>query len=148
MTRPFYNRAPWNLIVGLSLFCVMVAAIALFTTPWILLIPFVIGMYVFARRNIVRTMSLKQKGYFSGRQVNEHWIYEERQGFVTAALVLPVSNTEPGHYELFIPEDALWRSTVPSWARDRREEIALRISEGWKARNFHLPKDFKRDSSP
>jgi len=52
-----------------------------------------------------------------------------------------VANTEPGHWELFIPTDSEWRATVPFWARDRRTEIAARIAEGWKLKDFHLPKD-------
>jgi hypothetical protein len=56
---------------------------------------------------------------------------------------MPVENTELGHWELFIPDDAKWRATVPDWAKDRRREIALRITEAWKAKYFHLPNDLK-----
>jgi hypothetical protein len=28
---------------------------------------------------------------------------------------------------------------VPSWAWERRSEIAVRIAEGWKSKDFHLP---------
>jgi hypothetical protein len=31
----------------------------------------------------------------------------------------------------------------PEWARDRRKEIALRIGEVWKPKDFHLPNDVK-----
>ena len=64
-----------------------------------------------------------------------------RQIFV--ALILPVENTEPGHWELFIPDDAKWRATVPDWAKDRHQEIALRIGQAWKPKDFHLPNGLK-----
>jgi hypothetical protein len=32
---------------------------------------------------------------------------------------------------------------VPEWARDRRRQIALRIAEHWKAKDFHWPKDLQ-----
>jgi hypothetical protein len=86
-------------------------------------------------------MRLNKKGYFSGRRLNEYWIYEEMQGNSVAALMLPVANTEAGHWELFIPTDSEWRATVPSWAWERRAEIAARIAEGWKLKDIHLPKD-------
>jgi len=44
---------------------------------------------------------------------------------------------------LFIPDDAKWRATVPDWAKDRRQEIALRIGEAWKPKDYHLPNELK-----
>lgn len=111
------------------------------TTPWILWPIFFLWLYVTIFRNVTRSMRLNKKGYFSGRRSNENWIYEEMQGYHVVALVLPIANTEPGHWEMFIPTDAEWRATVPSWARERRSEIAARIAEGWKPKDFHLPKD-------
>ena len=95
-------------------------------------------------------MRLNKKGYFSGRRVNEQWVYEEVQGYNVVALILPIANTEPGHWEMFIPTDAEWRTAVPSWAWERRLEIAARIAEGWKPKDFHLPKDLstERDAIP
>ena len=125
----FYNRTPWNLVIGCSVLFVIIVRIAQFTTPWILLAPIALQLIVFVRRHAGRQMSLKSKGYSAGWRIYDHWIYEERQGYAPAALLLPVANTEPGHYELFIPDEPKWRETVPAWARDRREEIALRIAE-------------------
>jgi hypothetical protein len=111
----------------------------------VLLAPLLMLIYSFAKRETLRSFSLRNKGYYSGRQLHEHWIYEEVQAFAIAAMLLPVANTEPGHWELFIPDDANWRASVPEWARDKRKEIALRIAEGWKTKDFHLPNDFKGD---
>jgi hypothetical protein len=112
-----------------------------FTTPWVLWPLLFLWLYITVSRSVTRSMRLNKKGYFSGRRLNEHWIYEEMQGNSVAALMLPVANTEPGHWELFIPTDSEWRATVPSWAWERRTEIAARIAEGWKLKDIHLPKD-------
>lgn len=142
--RPFYNRSPWNLIIGAIFFFAVGISIAAATTPWILLVPLVLWAIRSIKRFVQRQTGLDNRGYFSHAQ-NHHWIYEERHGYSLAALILPLENTEPGHWELFIPEDAKWRATVPDWAKDRRKEIALRIAEAVKPRDFHLPQDL-RDS--
>ena len=138
---PFYNRAPWNLLIGASLLNVLLCALALATTPWLLLIPIFGWIYLTSYRDLVRRSQLKKKGYFAGSMYRGYWIYEEQRGYSTEALLLSVENTEPGHWELFIPDDAQWRRTVPGWALDRRKEIAGRIAEGWKAKDIHFPKD-------
>jgi hypothetical protein len=117
-----------------------------YTTPWVIWPIFFMWLGATVYRNFIRSTRLSKKGYFSGRRVNEHWIYEEMQGLTVAALVLPIVNTEPGHWELFVPNDSEWRLAVPSWAWERRFEIASRIAEGWKPKDFHLPKDFSANS--
>ena len=87
--------------------------------------------------------ALRDRGYFSHWQGPGQWVYEERHGYSLKAFILPIENTEPGHWEMFIPDDAKWRATVPDWARDRRQEIALRIAEAWKPKDFHIPDDLK-----
>ena len=99
------------------------------TSPWILWPIFFLWLFSTVYRSVIRSMRLDKKGYFSGRRLNEHWIYEEIQGCDVLALILPV--TRIGHrVELFIPTDSEWRATVPYWARERRTEIAWRIAEG------------------
>jgi hypothetical protein len=116
--------------------------LALATSPWLVLVPLTLIVSAFLKQELVRTLSLNRKGYFAGRRYREHWIYEERQGTNIAALMLPVANTGPGHFEMFIPDDGTWRAMVPDWAREQRAEIALRIAEGWKPKDFHLPADW------
>jgi hypothetical protein len=111
------------------------------TSPWILWPIFFLWLYLTVYRNVMRSMRLNKKGYFSGRRLNEHWVYEEMQGRDAVALILPVVRTGHGRVELFIPTDSEWRATVPSWAWERRSEIAARIAEAWKPTDFHLPKD-------
>jgi hypothetical protein len=112
-----------------------------FTSPWILWPIFFLWLYSTIYRNVRRGKQLNKKGYFSGRRINEHWLYEEIQGRDVVALVLPITITGHARRELFIPVDSVWRATVPSWAWERRSELAARIAEGWKPRNFHWPDD-------
>ena len=142
---PFYNRAPWNLVIGFAATIAVAISIAVAATPWIFLVPLVAWAIVSIQHQSARKSALRNKGYFSHRQGPDYWVYEERHGYSLVALILPVANTEPGHWEMFIPDDAKWRATVPDWARERRKEIALRIGEEWKAKDFHLPIDLKRD---
>jgi hypothetical protein len=138
---PFYNRHPGNLWLGMAMLIGILVAIAGATTPWLLLLPLLIWAYQTARRSAMRTTRLQQFGYFSGSRHNTSWIYEERHGNMDVALLLPLSHTEPGHWELYIPKDDVWRKLVPGWAADRRLEIASRIAEGWKAGEVHIPTD-------
>ena len=116
------------------------------TTPWILWPVFFAWLYVTIARNVTRGRRLNKEGYFSGRRLRKCWIYEEMQGYNVATLILPVDNTEPGHWEMFIPADSVWRTTVPSWAWERRLEIAARIAEAWKPKDFHLPNDMPQST--
>jgi hypothetical protein len=93
----------------------------------------------------MRSLLLNEKGYFSGTRSHERWIYEEMQGRSVVALILPTVQTEIVRKEIFIPTDSESRSTVPEWARERRAEIASRIAEGWKSKDFHLSTE--RDAS-
>jgi hypothetical protein len=142
--KPIYYRVdPWNLVIGVVALTIGLVQMARSTTPWILSVPLLMFIYTSVKRETMRSMALRNKGYYPGRRLYDHWLYEEVQKLSVAALVLPVENTEPGHWEMFIPDDAKWRAIVPDWARDRREEIGLRIAEAWKPKDFHLPDDLK-----
>lgn len=137
--RPyFYNRVPWNIVLGVAFFVVPVVALAWFSSPFVLLLPFSVLIYLDARRRAKRAWSLRTRAYFSGSRHHEYWVYEERHGFIDVALILPVAKTEPGRWELYIPKNDAWCAAVPKWARDRREEISARIAEAWKADRIHI----------
>lgn len=140
---PFYNREPWNFVIGFAAAIAVVISIALAASSWLLLIPLLAWLAASIRRHLLRQWALRDRGYVSHSHGQNFCVYEERHGYSLVALILPVSHTEPGHWELFIPDDAKWRATVPEWARDRRKEIALRIGEAWKPKDFHLPSDLK-----
>ena len=63
-------------------------------------------------------VGIATQGIFQLSQERDHGIYEERQGYSLVALILPVANTEPGHWELFIPDNEKWRALENSlrWA--------------------------------
>jgi hypothetical protein len=140
---PFYNREPWNLVIGFAAAIAVAISIALAVSPWMFLVPLIAWAIVSIRRHFRRKWALRDRGYFSHRHGPNFWVYEERHGYSLVALILPVESTEPGHWELFIPDDIKWRATVPEWARDCRKEIAPRIAEAWKPKDFHLPNDLK-----
>jgi hypothetical protein len=99
----FFNRGPlaagfWGLAGTIGL-----VNLARSTTPWILWPIFFLWLYLTVARNLVRGMRLNKQGYFSGRRLDEHWIYEEIQDRKVAALILPIVRTEIGRQELFIP---------------------------------------------
>ncbi|MGZ5857874.1 MAG: hypothetical protein ACXWJK_11595 [Burkholderiaceae bacterium] len=141
--QKFYNREPWNLIIGLGFFATILLTIALLTSLWTLLIPVLLVMFSYLRFRLKRAIQLWRKGYFSGRRVRDNWIYEELLEKQCVSLVLQLEYTEPGHHEIFIPYETQWRESVPHWARDRRDEISRRIAEAWDSKDFHYPTDFK-----
>jgi len=110
-------------------------------SPWIIvaIISFLLLSLLWAR--IVRSIHLRKKGYYSGRRHQGKWLYEEIRDGAVESILLEIENTGPGHYEIFVPNNETWRATVPAWARDRRSEIAGRISEAWKPLDFHFSDD-------
>jgi hypothetical protein len=145
--RVFYKVNAWNLLIGVAVITFGFIQIARSTSLWILLVPLLMFIYTSVKRETLRSLSLWNRGYCPGRRLHSYWLYEEVQGFNLTALLLPVENTEPGHWELFIPDDTQWRATVTAWAGDRRREIALRIAEAWKPKDFHLPNDLKNPNA-
>ena len=91
----FHNRPPWNLIVGVTGLVLLGASIAATTTPWILFVPLVLWVVLSLRRHMRRQLALRDKGYFSHEQPHR-MIYEERQGPVLAALLLPLETPNRG----------------------------------------------------
>jgi hypothetical protein len=132
----FYNRIPWYPLLAIATMAFVVVATA--TAPWLLLLPILAWVYDTVRLYRRRKSQLKNLGYFSGSQYHDYWIYEERRGRSVVALLLPLERTDPNLRELFIPDEDMWRKTVPCWAADRRVEIALRIAESWKPAHFHF----------
>jgi hypothetical protein len=138
---PFYNRSPWNLVIGVGILVTLLYAIG---GPWAIAgsVALIGAFNVTAR--ITRWRDLRQKGYFGGRQVRDTWVYEERDGTSLRALTLTMGNTEPGHWELFLPSQAEWRTSVPGWAQDRQQEIVRRIGERLKSRDIHIGDDYPK----
>lgn len=59
------------------------------------------------------------------------------------ALRIKRINTEPGHWELFVPAESEWQSSVPDWAANRRREIIERVIPYLKSGDIHFPDDYQ-----
>jgi hypothetical protein len=138
---PFYNRDAWNSAIGFGVVAALLCALAVSIGPQVVAAIFAGLIALLAAllwiQRFIRWRDLRQKGYFGGRRVLDTWVYEERDGAEVRSLTLEMSNTEPGHYELFLPSPSAWRTSVPGWAQDRQQEIVRRIAERLKSRDMH-----------
>jgi hypothetical protein len=105
--------------------------------PWSLLVLFLLIAANPVRLRIARWRDLRRKGYFGGRRVRKTWLYEELNGSELRSFSLPMEFTEPGHTVLIVPDKNAWRLAVPSWARERRTEIVIRIAERLAEADLH-----------
>ena len=140
---PWYNRPPWNFVVAICVIVAIVVAIvvAISSEPWLIIIAPAYFLYLYVKLWSCRAIALRAKGYFCGRRLRDKWIYEERAGSAVNTLILDLENMEPGHWEMFFPSEKDWRLSAPPWAIERRSEIARRVAEGWRPKDFHLPPD-------
>jgi hypothetical protein len=133
----FYNRDPWNLVVGFGCLAAVLFWLAVMISPWVVAGLFALIAVSVLKARLIRWRDLRRKGYFGGRQVKGAWVYEERHGAHVRSLTLKMGMTEPGHYELFLPSEPVWRTSVPAWAQDRQQEIVQRIAERLKSSDIH-----------
>jgi len=136
--RAFLNREPWNLPIGIGLLVVLLWWIGWVTSPWVVVAVFALVAASVVKGRFTRWRDLQRRGYFGGRRVRGVWVYEERHGSQVRSLELKMENTEPGHYELFVPSKSEWQKSVPYWAHDRQQEIVHRIAERLKSRDIHF----------
>jgi hypothetical protein len=74
-------------------------------------------------------------------------VYEEIVNGELLQLQIKLENTEPGHWELFVPTESEWRLNVPEWAMHRRDEISERIRPFFNNRDIHFSDDIKQDKN-
>jgi len=98
-------------------------------------------IYLVSKQYLQRRISLNRFGYFGGGRAQEDCVYEEYINGKLLKLKIKLENTEPGHWELFVPSKDEWQSTVPEWATDRRTEIIERIKPHFKSTDIHFPDD-------
>lgn len=142
-------RADAIMLVGVLAFltiggAILYAVSLLFHPLWLLLIIPLWILYAVIKKSIMRTFSLRRYGYFGGGYSHGASIYEEYIRGKLMQLKIKLGNTEPGHWELFVPTETEWRSTMPAWAVERREEIIQRIAPHFKNTDVHYPDDFRR----
>jgi hypothetical protein len=123
--------------VGFFIFSPLLA-IGSKTSYWVMLLPPGLLTLLYIKRWTSRKISLSRKGYFSGRMKGDFWVYEERHGSSIRSLAVGVVNTEPGHWQIFMPSELEWNERMPEWALGRRIEIGQRIAEGWSVEDFHI----------
>lgn len=117
--------------------------------PWTLALVAVIAAIGFGWPKLKRWHMLRTSGYSvqwsketpSGGGYRYEEMHQGHQG-PSRAFTAPLANTEPGHWEFFVPNDADWRITVPDWAQDRRREIVPRIAHHCRAADVHYPADW------
>lgn len=135
---PFYNRDPWNLLIGFASMMVLLLVLAAVTSWWLLLAPIVPVVAIHAWIQARRVYALMTIGFHSRTIRQGRLIYEERSGRWTRSFILNLEITEPGHYELFVPSESEWAQSVPHWAAERRAEIAERIANSWRRDDVHI----------
>jgi hypothetical protein len=123
--------------VGFFIFAPLLA-IGSATSYWVMLLPPGLVALLYLKRWTSRKISLSRKGYYRGSMKGDYWVYEERQGSEIRSLAVGIVNTEPGHWEIFMPSELDWNETMPEWALGGRTEIGQRIAEGWSAEDFHI----------
>ena len=89
----------------------------------------------------VAQRALLRRGYFTGRRVGTHWVYDELQAGVIESLELPLEYVGRGEYDIHIPGQQDWRKPCRPWARERREEIVERLATVFKRSQIHFDPD-------
>ena len=88
-----------------------------------------------------RKRELLRRGYFIGRRVGTHWLYEEFRDGEIVGLELPLEYVGRGEYDIHVPGEHDWAVRVPGWARARREEIIERLLGAFKRSQLHVDAD-------
>ena len=92
-------------------------------------------------RATARKRALVRRGFHPGRRVGAHWNYEELHEGVIVSLELPLEYVGRGEYDIHIPSAHDWLAGMPSWARDRRDEIVERLAASFKRSQMHFDAD-------
>jgi hypothetical protein len=92
-------------------------------------------------RSTRRRRELLGRGYFIGRRVGTHWIYEELRDGEIVGLELPLEYVGRGEYDIHVPGERDWLARAPDWARARREEIIERLLAVFKRSQLHVDPD-------
>lgn len=92
-------------------------------------------------RASLRKRELLRRGYYTGRRVGTHWVYDELQDGLIESLEFPLEYIGRGEYDIHIPGQRTWRHGMPPWARERRAEIVERLQTVFKRSQIHFDPD-------
>ena len=99
---------------------------------------FLLRMFWSATR---RKRELVRRGYFSGRRVGTHWVYEELHDQVITSLRFPLEYVGRGAYDIHVPDENAWPAVMPEWARAQREQVLTRLQTVFKFSQIHVESD-------
>jgi hypothetical protein len=92
-------------------------------------------------RSTLRKRELLRRGYYIGRRVGTHWVYDELQDGLIESLEFPLEYIGRGEYDIHIPGQQDWRNGMPPWARERRDEIVDKLATVFKRSQIHFEPD-------
>lgn len=92
-------------------------------------------------RATARRRALSRYGFYAGRRIGNHWIYEELHAGEVESLELQLDYAGRGEYEIHIPGERDWVANMPDWARGRRDEIVERLQPAFKRSQMRFDAD-------
>ena len=92
-------------------------------------------------RATLRKRNLLGHGFHVGSRVGTHWVYEELRDSVIVSLELPLDYVGRGEYDVHVPSERDWATTMPDWARERRAEIIERLLTVFKRSQIQFDPD-------
>jgi hypothetical protein len=130
---PAYQRSVIVALLGASL---VLGAVLLLAVESVLLQLALAAAGLFALRRLWsatrRKRELARLGFFAGRRLDNHWLYEELRDGEVMAIEFPLAYVGRGEHEILIPGEQSWAGRVPAWARERRTEIIDRLGTVFK----------------
>jgi hypothetical protein len=83
-------------------------------------------------RSTIRKRALLRQGYHVGGRAGAHWVYEELRDGIIESIELPLDYVGRGEYDIHVPSERDWSTSMPAWARARRAEIVERLQTVFK----------------
>ena len=134
--RRFQRIALADLTVG-GAYILLGQLVAIWVDMTVFLAPFLVVAALKLRLTVVRTISLRRRGFFAGAQVGNYWKYEEIRDGRVESLLLPLTQIESGSLDIYFPSMWDWNLVVPAWAKGRRNEITERVAKHWDVSRTH-----------
>jgi len=92
-------------------------------------------------RDTLRKRSLLRRGYYTGQRVGAYWVYDELHAGVIESIEFLLDYAGRGEYDIHVPGPQDWRTGMPPWAQERREEIVERLATVFKRSQMQFEPD-------